>query len=170
MSDEPKPDLRTRLRGYWRRIREEGSSPGELAAAVFLGLFLGVTPFYGVQMLLVLAIATALRLNRLAAVVAVQTLIPPIYAFLVVASLEVGNLLLNGTWLGIGRADLPTNTQEGWDLLSKLSGVWLLGSLVVGFVVAGMGATLTYFLALRTPEEEAEAIEREWLESQDPDL
>ena len=120
-------------------------------------------------MLLVLAIATVFRLNRLAAVVAVQSLVPPIYAFLVITSLEVGNLLLNGTWLGIGQADLPTTTQEGWDLLSRLSGVWLLGSLVVGVLVAGLGATLTYFLALRTPQEEAEAIEQAWRDSQNPD-
>lgn len=154
------------LRGQWGRLVREGADPAHLAAAVFVGVVVGVTPFYGLQMLLVLLISSALRLNKVAALAAVQISVPPLYPFLVIASLETGNLLLRGTWLGVQREDLPTTTAAAWRMLGELSGVWLLGSLVVGVVLGGLAAALAYLLALRSPEEEAEEEHRVWKESQ----
>jgi uncharacterized protein (DUF2062 family) len=117
-------------------------------------------------MLLVVALAAALRLNKLAALLAVQISIPPFYPFLVIASLETGSLILRGDWLGVTQDDLPETTAAAWRMLGDLSGVWLLGSLVVGSVLGGLAAALAWVLALRSPREEAEEAQRLWTESQ----
>lgn len=150
-----------RARLIWRRLLAEGNSPGQLAIAVFVGLLIGVTPFYGLQMLLVLLVASLFRLNKIAALLAVQISVPPVYALLVVGSLEIGSLILNGEWLGIETSELPTTVAAGWQLLGQLSGVWLLGSVVLGTLIGVLGATLVYILAVRSPREEAEVLAEE---------
>ncbi|RMG15294.1 MAG: DUF2062 domain-containing protein [Planctomycetota bacterium] len=157
---------RARLRAAWRRLLREGSSPFELGAAVFLGVLVSVTPFYGLQMLLVVALAALFRLNKVVALAAVQFSIPPVYPFLVIASLECGNLLLHGSWLGVRAEDLPETTAEAWRMLGELGGVWLVGSLVVGSFLGLLAGCLVFFLALRSPVEEALEAEREYRESQ----
>jgi uncharacterized protein (DUF2062 family) len=154
-----------RARELWHRLLAEGTSPAQLAVATFVGLLIATTPFYGLQMLLVLLVASVFRLNKIVALLACQVSMPPVYAFLVVGSLEIGNLLLHGDWLGIETTELPKTVAEGWQLLAHLSGVWLVGSLVVGTVLGFLGGTLVYILAVRSPKEEAEELAAELMAS-----
>src|SRR5262249_11421477 len=60
----------------WAHLREillhHHVEPARLAAAVALGVFIGLTPFYGLQTVLAIVLAGLLRLNITAAVVATQ--------------------------------------------------------------------------------------------------
>ena len=147
---------------WWRRLGRrlllERTSPANLAAAVFVGVLVGVSPFYGLQMVLVILLATTLRLNRLAALSAVQISVPPLYPFLVLASLETGSLVLRGKWLGLRSEEVPRDFLGAWTLLQELAGVWLVGSLVVGTVLGALVAGLVLLLAalVSTPEELSE--------------
>jgi uncharacterized protein (DUF2062 family) len=145
-------------RSWLDRLLGEGSSPLELGAATFLGVLVGVTPFYGLQMVLVLALATLLRLNRLAALAAVQISIPPVYPLLVAASLETGSFILRGDWLGMQAADLPTSWAASWALLSELAGVWLVGSLAVGATLGLLSGGLVALLAVIAAAREQEPV------------
>ncbi len=160
-ASQKKTTLPGRLRRYFERALAEGSTPIELGAATFLGVLVGVSPFYGLQMLLVLLLATLLRLNRLTALAAVQISIPPVYPFLVVASLEAGSLVVRGDWLGTHAADLPSTWAGWWRLLSDLAGVWLAGSLIVGALLGllsgGLVAVLAVVTARGAPDPEGEA-------------
>lgn len=157
LPEEASPRRPGRLRAWLERLLEEGASPLELGAATFLGVLIGVTPFYGLQMLLVLVLASVLRLNRLAALAAVQISIPPIYPFLVAASLEVGSLLLRGDWLGARMTALPTTWSGSWALLNELAGVWLAGSLVVGAALGLLSGGLVALLAVAAAGRERPA-------------
>lgn len=140
---------RARLRATWAALRAEGSTPGRLAAAVFLGVLVGTSPFYGLQTLLVLLLAGLLRVNRLAALAAAQVSLPPLYPLLVVGSLQTGDLLLPGRAREVSLATLPATTAGWWRLLSELSGEWLVGSLVLGAGLGLCGGAVVYALVRR---------------------
>ncbi len=92
--------------------------PDEIAKGVALGIFIGMTPTFGVQMPIALLFAYLFRENRLAAVLGVWVTNPFTAPFIYAAEYEVGRLLL-----GFPRFSLPTEfTWEaystlGWDIL-----------------------------------------------------
>ena len=76
---------RVTLRKALRRIIYSRSSTPSIAAGVALGVFIGLTPTVGFQMLIAALLATVFRVNRLAAVLPVWITNPltivPIYFF-----------------------------------------------------------------------------------------
>src|SRR5207245_10597151 len=59
---------RRRLSGRLRAVLELDDPPPRIALALAVGVFVGCTPFVGVQTLLSLVIALAFRLNRAATI------------------------------------------------------------------------------------------------------
>ncbi|SHI42992.1 hypothetical protein SAMN02745165_00017 [Malonomonas rubra DSM 5091] len=119
------------------RLRVE---PDEIARGMALGLFIGMTPTFGVQMFIALFCAMLLRQNKIAALIGVWNTNPLTAPIIYGMEYEVGRLLL-----GLPR---PTTQIEftyeamkelGWMLASPLS----LGSLVLGIPVAAIGYALT---------------------------
>jgi hypothetical protein len=123
-----------------------------LALALAVGVFIGCTPFWGLQTVLSVAVALIFRLNRLATVVGAWLNLPWIAPLVYGAALRIGTLIVpdpagtRGAWL----ADLLEHpTRVGWRdvgvLLSAISVPLLIGTTVVGLVAAAV----TYVVALR---------------------
>ena len=116
--------------------------PEEIAKGVALGIFIGMTPTFGLQMAIALFFAYLLRENRLAAVLGVWITNPVTAPFIYAIEYEMGRILL-----GMQRAHLPQEltvkayADLGWNVLYPL---WLGGTLS-GLI---LGA-LSYFLTLR---------------------
>jgi uncharacterized protein (DUF2062 family) len=116
--------------------------PEEIAKGVALGIFIGMTPTFGLQMAIALFFAYLLRENRLAAVLGVWITNPVTAPFIYAIEYEMGRILL-----GMQRAHFPQEltvkayTVLGWNVLYPL---WL-GGILSGLV---LGA-LSYFLTLR---------------------
>ena len=116
--------------------------PEEIAKGVALGIFIGMTPTFGVQMAIALFFAYLLRENRLAAILGVWVTNPVTAPFIYAIEYEMGRLLLN-----LERVHLPSEftlkayTELGWNVLSPL---WV-GGLFAGLILG----TLSYFLTLR---------------------
>ena len=112
------------------KLRREHASPARLGVAVGMGVLVGSSPFLGLQVLMVVALATLLRLNRFAALLGLQISVPPFTPFLLFANAQVGALLVQGRWLPLSldalRAIPPK--QLAADLFLDL----LVGGLVVG--------------------------------------
>ena len=119
------------------------SRPAALAAAVALGIFLGCSPFYGLQTVLVFALAAALRLNPVAAFLGSQVSFPPLGVALVGAEVALGE------WLRYGRWSAPKG-QVGaawihW-LWHHALVSWALGSALLGSALAALGGLLVWAL------------------------
>ena len=115
--------------------------PGRLACAVALGIFIGMTPFYGFQMLLAVALAGLLRLNITAAVLATQISNPLFAPFIVAASV----------WLG-DRMGAPSVPADGswWDMRHpRFYESWLRGGLVLGVTAGVLCGFITWAIASR---------------------
>ena len=133
---------------FMRQLSQEHTSPAELAAAVWVGIFVGSLPIIPFGLAAIVYVCHRLRLNKLAGAGASNLCVVPFVPFLCV---EVGHLLLHGTWWTSFTHQALVNEihYRLWE--------WLLGSLIVGPVLGGLGALLAYTLikAIRTkaPQE-----------------
>lgn len=130
------------LRQFTAALFKEGLDPKHAAAAVFLGIFIGVVPIYGFQTLAVLGLAALLRLNKPLAFAATWINNPILQPFLVVGGLELGHFMLTGKFLRLSMAHSMA------DLKSQLA-AWVIGSVALGVVLGALGAAII-FLILRS--------------------
>lgn len=143
--------MRQRLHALWHHLRTEHTAPPRLAAAVFLGVMIGVQPIYGVHTPLCIAAARLLRLNTLTVILAANISNP------LVAPLLVAGGIALGEWVRFGHVR-PLDLAEARGFLHGLSlfageipGLWwscVVGDTLIGLVVGAIGAAAAYRIAL----------------------
>ncbi len=124
---------------FLRQLCREHTSPGMLATAAWLGLFLGALPLIACHTIVIIYFAHRLNLNKVAAVGASQFCCPPVVPVLCV---ETGYFMRYGHFL----------TDAGFDtlVLQLHQRLWeyFIGSLVLGPVLGFVGAGVVYAGAL----------------------
>lgn len=143
---------RRALRELLYRLRTEGDTPGRQSGAVALGVFIGCSPFYGFHLALCILCARLFRLNQILTYLAAHVSLPGLWPLLVLAELQTGRLLRGEGLLPLHVADLKRIGP--WHFATDL----LLGSVVVGAVLAAVFALPTLWIARRRrkqPEIEA---------------
>ena len=130
--------LRQVLREFFS---DHAHEPGRVAAAVGLGLFCGIAPIWGYQMLVAAVLAHRLRLNKAIALLASNISIPPFAPFILYGGLALGHWLFTGQML-----DFEWRAMT-WTRAAEYLGHWFVGSLMLGVLVAAVGATVTYAVA-----------------------
>ncbi len=124
-----------------RFLRLRGA-PDEIAKGLALGVFIGMTPTLGFQMVIAIFLAILLKENKIAAALGVWITNPVTAPIVYALEYESGRLLM-----GMERARLPseltwsTLQNLGWEILAPLC----VGSLIFGVLCAA----LTYALTLR---------------------
>lgn len=121
-----------------KTLLTENITPGELAVAGALGVFLGTLPLIAVHTITILFAAGYFRLNKVAALAASQLCMPPIVPALCI---EVGHFLRHGRFL----TEISLETL-GYQALERLY-EWLLGSLVLAPVLAAAAGGIIFGLA-----------------------
>ncbi len=135
-----------------RGLLVENTSPLGLAAAAWVGIFLGTLPLLFCHVAAILYVSVRLHLNKVMAV-AIQTLcVPPVVPILCIA---VGYRLQHGKVIDVSKpAEL---LEHPLDLLYE----WFLGSLIVAPLLATVAAAAVYLAALwlqsRTAKEEPQS-------------
>ena len=76
-------------------ITHSSESNTRIACAIMLGVFMGIVPIWGYQMIATLFLAHVLRLNKVIALVAANISIPPMIPFLLYASYLTGCKVLD---------------------------------------------------------------------------
>ncbi|TFG38267.1 MAG: DUF2062 domain-containing protein [Desulfobacterales bacterium] len=123
-----------------KKLCREHTSPFWLAAAVWLGLFMGALPLIACHTVAIIYVAYRFHLNKVAAVAASQFCAPPVVPVLCI---EVGyflrtrQLILDLSW----ETWLLEIHHRLWD--------WFLGSLVVGPLLGLLGGVAMYWGASR---------------------
>lgn len=133
--------LKRSSRYWYLRVLRQKSTPRELAFALALGVFIGAMPIIPFQSVVVIALAFAFRVNKLAAWLAScysnAFTMAPFYYFLFV----VGNFFLpfKGVMFDPSRLEMAQLIESGWELFSVI---------FAGGLIFGIPATLlTYFLS-----------------------
>ena len=122
---------------YFKALSREHSTAAQLAAAVWVGIFLGSLPIIPFGIAAIVYASHRLHLNKFAAVGASNLCCAPFVPFLCV---ELGHYLVHGRfWYQFNRNTLLNEIhQRLWE--------WLLGALLLGPLLGAAGAFLTYFL------------------------
>jgi uncharacterized protein (DUF2062 family)/SAM-dependent methyltransferase len=129
--------FQTRVRHFTTTLLKERLDPGGAAAAVFLGIFIGIVPIYGFQLLAAVGLAFVFRLNK--PLTAASTFInnPILQPLIIVSSVELGYLLCNGSFRPFHLSALagPHVKQE--------IVAWVIGSVALGVLAGSVGAAIT---------------------------
>ena len=134
------PDL-TLLRHptkFIKMLLRENLTPGGLAFASAVGIFFGVLPLLFAHSIVILYVASRLRLNKVVAVNAQHICMPP---FIPAVCIEVGYFLRWGHWLS--DISFATVFKQFPDRLIE----WLLGSLIVAPLASFLVGGSVYFVA-----------------------
>jgi len=115
----------------------ERLDPRRAAAAVFLGIFIGIVPIYGLQTLAAVGLALIFRLNKPLTLASTFINNPFLQPALVISSIETGHFLRHGHFHSLNFSALARVPTKD-DLIS-----WVAGSLVLGIVVGSVGALIT---------------------------
>jgi glycosyltransferase involved in cell wall biosynthesis len=120
-----------------------------IAFSVILGVFIGIVPIWGWQLILAFSLAHLLKLNKFVTLAAVNISIPPLLPFVIYGSYVTGGWLLASGETGI---PLPSALTFQWVKANLLQ--FILGSFVFGAVLSLLFGFLTWILLrfLRKPK------------------
>lgn len=137
---------------YFRALSREHSGAGQLAAAVWVGIFLGSLPIIPFGIAAILYASHRLHLNKLAAVGASNVCCAPFVPFLCV---ELGHYLVyGGFWTEFNRHTLLEELHRRlWE--------WLIGALFIGPLLGAAGALLTYAVVRKLRKGKGSAPDRD---------
>ena len=121
-----------------RTLLRENTSPTQLALAAAMGVFLGTLPLIACHTVVIILASTYFRLNKVAALASSQLCMPPVVPALCI---EIGYLMRHGRFL----TEISLETL-GYQALERLY-EWLIGSLVLAPLLAGLIGAVTLVLA-----------------------
>ena len=122
---------------------EHARDPLRMSLAVGLGVFIGIAPIWGYQMVAAAAAAHFLRLNKAITLLASNLSIPPMMPLILYAALALGHWLFTGHALSLSFTLRNMTKANALESLEQ----WVVGSLVLAVLVAVVGTVTTYSVA-----------------------
>lgn len=121
-------------------ILESGDSNFKKSAAIALGVFIGISPFWGFQTVLLLFFATIFKLNKVIAYMASNVSFPPFIPFVIYGSLKMGSFFVSTD------APLILDSSLTLDDIQKNATQYIVGSLTLASVLALLSGIISYLL------------------------
>ncbi len=116
-------------------------SNATLAKSIALGLFIGVTPIWGWQIVTTLGLAHLFKLNKFVAVTASNISLPPMLPFVIFLSYIIG-----GWIMGVNVSNLHYSQGLGLHWIRENLVQYLVGSLFLGTTLAILFGPVSYLL------------------------
>ena len=110
-----------------------------ITAAITLGVFMGIVPVWGYQMLITLFLAHLFRLNKVIAIVAANISIPPMIPFLLYGSYVTGCKVLGDP------VNLHLN-ELSFENVKSVIEQYLIGSVIFAAVCSILAGTIAFIL------------------------
>lgn len=128
----------------------------KLALSVSLGLFIGVSPFWGWQLMLAFGLSHFFRLNKFITVAFSNISLPPVLPFILIFSYQLGEWVFGAT---TNQVKFTEGSRFEWvkaNLLQYVSGSFMLG---IGLALV-FGVTSYLLLTLfRKPNPQAHSVD-----------
>ena len=116
-------------------------SNAKLAKSIALGLFIGVTPIWGWQIVTTIGLAHLFKLNKFIAVTASNISLPPMLPFIIFLSYFIGSFAM-----GTSLASMEYSPGAALQWIKENLVQYLLGSLILGVALAAVFGSLSYLL------------------------
>jgi len=111
------------------------------AIAVSFGIFMGILPVWGYQLILAIVLAHVFKLNKFIVIVTANISIPPMIPFVLFASFKTGGIIL-----GSKASHLSFISGITFETVKNNLYQYLIGSLVFGFLLSILCGLLTYLI------------------------
>jgi uncharacterized protein (DUF2062 family) len=121
-------------------VLDSNDSNSKLALSVAFGLFVGLTPFWGWQLIIAFGVAYAFKLNKFVTVAVSNISIPPILPFLLFLSYFTGGLVLGLKT----KLSYSSGFNFAWIKHNLLQ--YVVGSFILGIIVAVVMGLITFIL------------------------
>lgn len=129
-------------------VLESDGSNRVKAFSIALGVFIGLSPFWGFQTLLVISLSVLFKLNKVLTFVASNVSLPPFIPFIIAGSLFLGAPFVHG--------DSNILSQElNFELIKNNLLQYVIGSLILATTMSAI-AGVTAFLLLNKFDSEKE--------------
>lgn len=148
-------------RGLFRKLKKKGfkkfllenilesdDSNAKKALSIALGVFVGISPFWGFQTVLVLFLAVLFKLNKAIAFAFSNISFPPLIPFVIYGSLKLGGLFISS------HTPLVLSSEFTFDDVKNNIAQYLVGSFILASLSAAIfGLTGYLLLALFKPKK-----------------
>ena len=128
-------------------LKEELFSPhqsaGTKAASIAFGVFMGIVPIWGFQLVVAISLAILFRLNKLLVVIAANISIPPMIPLIIFSSYQTGAL-----WMGTHAGELQFDSSITLASIQKNLEQYIYGSITLA-ILAGAAAGLFTYIVLK---------------------
>ncbi|TDW50160.1 glycosyltransferase involved in cell wall biosynthesis [Flavobacterium sp. 270] len=121
-------------------ILESSDSNFKKSAAIALGIFIGLSPFWGFQTILLFTFAALFRLNKVIAYLSSNVSFPPFIPFIIYGSLKTGSLFVSND------VPLVLDSSLTLDDIQKNAAQYIIGSLILATVLALVSGLISYLL------------------------
>ena len=142
-------------RDFFRRLKKKGikrffiedllgsyDTPRKKALSIALGVFIGVSPFWGFQSVLVIFLAIVFKLNKTIAFAFSNISLPPVIPFIIYGSLKMGQFIL-GESVSYSIAELTENFE-----VYKHLKTYIVGSFCLAMLLAILFGLFSYLFLL----------------------
>ncbi len=112
------------------------------ALSVSWGLFIGVAPIWGYQLLVGIPLAHFFKLNKAIAFLSANISLPPMIPFIIYGSLKMGE------WVTGHKVDILSRSISTFTLddISQSLWIYVIGSIALGIALAIAGGGITYII------------------------
>jgi glycosyltransferase involved in cell wall biosynthesis len=130
-------------RDFFRSLKKKGfkqfllenilhnqDSNAKKSLSIALGVFVGISPFWGFQTAIVLLLAVAFRLNKVISFAFSNISFPPLIPFVILGSLKIGSYFIS-----TGKP-LILNTSMSFSDIKNNIGQYLVGSFILATIMA----------------------------------
>jgi uncharacterized protein (DUF2062 family) len=128
------------LNSFKTEMKRGKSEPVRMAASVGLGLFFGIFPIWGFQMLVAFAAASFLKLNRIVVLLTTNISTPPLTPFIIFFSYEIGSLFVADP------IQLPDFDSIDKQMIYAQINQYLIGSVLLSLFVGVLGFAISYVI------------------------
>ncbi|MCT4639967.1 MAG: DUF2062 domain-containing protein [Bacteroidales bacterium] len=129
-------------RFFKENVIHSSDSNGRMAFSVSLGVFMGIAPIWGWQMIVAVSVAHFFKLNKAITLIASNISLPPMIPVLLYMSYRAGGIIMGNSSNFVSLSNISFTTVKN-DLLQ-----YVLGALSFGIVMAIASGILTFILLL----------------------
>jgi glycosyltransferase involved in cell wall biosynthesis len=130
---------------WWKNLNDQLSEPNETnarkAASVGFGVFMGIVPIWGFQLLVGIALAVLMRLNKVLFVIAANISIPPMIPLIIFLSYKAG-----AYWMGEKAVSLSFSEGISLQTIRLNLTQYLYGSITLALIAGVLFGLLTWGL------------------------
>lgn len=127
-------------RFFLEDILESSDSNFKKSAAIALGIFIGLSPFWGFQTILLFTLAAVFRLNKVIAFLTSNVSFPPFIPLIIYGSLKIGSYFVSSD------APLILDSSMTFEDIQKNAAQYIVGSLILASVSALTVGLISYLL------------------------